>query len=103
MKRRRKGWPASVPGARHSPYPADLYVTGLIDGMELLEWLNRHRDWWIIGRWRDDRYAAPIRLTAKGRRALKRRSRYDMEPVTGGMVEPGWIAVPLPRAEAVHG
>lgn len=82
---------------RHpEPRPDNVYVTGLIDGCELLEWLRSHRDWWVIGKWRDDRYAAPIRLTPKGRRAIKQRWRYDMEPVTGGMVDPGWIVTPAP-------
>jgi len=80
-------------------HPDDLVVCGLIDGMELLEWLNSHKDWWIIGEWSDERYAAPVSLTDAGRAALAEREKYDMEPVTGGLVEPGWQAIP---AEVQH-
>jgi hypothetical protein len=76
------------------PLPEDLQVCGLIDGLELLAWLKSHPDWWTIGAWSKERYAAPVSLTGAGRRALRQRSRYDMEPVTGGLVEPGWIASP---------
>lgn len=79
---------------RRARLPADLHVCGLIDGVELLEWMKSHDDWWEIGEWNDGRYAAPVRLTDAGRAALADRSRYDMEPVTGGLVEPGWIATP---------
>jgi hypothetical protein len=78
------------------PLPPDLKVCGLIDGMELLEWLNSHKDWWVIGEWSDERYAAPVSLTDAGRAAFAERHRYDMELVTGGLVEPGWCAMPLP-------
>jgi hypothetical protein len=80
-----------------SGYRNDLLVCGLIDGMELLEWLHSHKDWWVIGEWSDERYAAPVSLTEAGRLALTEREKYDMEPVTGGLVEPGWIATPTER------
>jgi hypothetical protein len=80
--------------------PDDLRVSGLIDGMELLEWLNSHKDWWVIGEWSDERYAAPVSLTPAGRAALANRELYDLEPVTGGLVEPGWICVPAPAGSA---
>lgn len=76
------------------PAPADTLVCGLIDGMELLEWMESHTDWWVIGEWSDERYAAPVTLTDAGRAALASRALYDMEPVTGGLVEPGWRATP---------
>jgi hypothetical protein len=82
------------------PLPDDLLVCGLIDGNELLEWLNAHKDWWVIGGWSDARYAAPLSLTDVGHAALAEREKYDMEPVTGGMVEPGWQAIPGPRIRA---
>jgi hypothetical protein len=82
--------------------PADLVVHGLIDGTELLEWLNSHKDWWVIGDWSDERYAAPVRLTDAGRAALADRDRYDMELVTGGLVEPGWCAMPARCRPAVR-
>lgn len=77
--------------------PADLVICGLIDGMELLGWLNSHPDWWIIGEWSAERYAAPVQLTDIGRAALQNRELYDMEPVTGGLVEPGWTCIPAER------
>ena len=79
------------------PYPSDLYVCGLIDGIELLDWLRSHEEWWVIGKWSDERYAAPISLTEAGMAALQIRDRYDMEPVRGGLVEPGWTAIPAER------
>lgn len=77
--------------------PEDLVVHGLIGGMELLEWLNSHPDWWSIGEWSDARYATPVTITAIGRSALTRRELYDMEPVTGGLVGPGWQSIPTER------
>jgi hypothetical protein len=68
----------------------------LIGGMEILEWMNRHPDWFVYGEWNDDRYAFPVQLTDAGRAALHERQKYDMEPVFGGLVEPGWQAIPLP-------
>lgn len=77
---------------------ADLYICGLIDGMELLDWMSRHKDWWVIGEWSDDRYAAPVSLTDAGRKALVEREKYDMELVTGGLVEPGWCCMPARKS-----
>ena len=48
----------------------------------------------------EKRDAWPFRLTDAGRAALQDRDRYDMEPVYGGMVEPGWTATPSPKAAA---
>jgi len=79
-----------------SGYRDDLLVCGLIDGCELSEWLNSHKDWWIIGEWSDERYAAPVQLTDAGRSVLENRAQYDMERVTGGLIEPGWECTPLP-------
>lgn len=79
------------------PLPADLLVCGLITGLELLAWFKNHADWWDIGEWSAERYAAPVRLTAVGRATLAEREKYDMEDVTGGLVEPGWIATPAER------
>lgn len=76
------------------PTPDDVEACGLIDGLELLEWLESHADWWEIGDWSDERYARPVRLTEAGCAALANRHLYDLEPVTGGLVEPGWQAVP---------
>jgi hypothetical protein len=87
---------------RHHDYdscPPDLYICGLIDGCELIGWLNSHKDWWTIGEWSDERYAAPVSLTPAGKEALFNRAPYDMEPVTFGLTEPGWIATPAKRKE----
>ena len=75
----------------------DVEVFGLIDGMEFLNWLNDHPDWTVIGEWSAERYAAPVTLTAAGRAALDDRAPYDLEPVRGGLVEPGWKAIPFPK------
>lgn len=80
------------------PELADEWRDGLITGMELQDWMARHRDWFVIGRWSDKRYARPIRLTTAGRAALTNREAYDMEPVYGGLVEPGWQCIPAPPA-----
>ena len=74
--------------------PPNLLVCGLIDGCELIEWLHSHNNWWTIGEWSDERYAAPVQLTDAGRLALMNRAQYDMEDVTGGLVEPGFIVKP---------
>lgn len=77
------------------PEAEDEMRCGLIDGLEKLEWVRAHPDWFMEGEWSEARYAFPIRLTDAGRTALTERELYDMEPVQGGLVEPGWIAVPL--------
>ena len=78
-----------------SKAPPDLKVCGLISGNIILSWLNAHPDWTAIGEWDQDRYAAPVRITDAGRDALANRHLYDMEPVAGGMIEPGWLCTPL--------
>ena len=75
--------------------PPDLLVCGLIDGMEMLHWLKAHPEWVVIGEWSDERYAAPVHITDSGLDALSKRERYDLEPVVGGLVEPGWQAIPM--------
>jgi hypothetical protein len=80
------------------PELADEYRNCLLSGMELNEWMSTHPDWWEIGEWSDDRYARPVRLTDVGMAALASRDVYDMEPVTGGLVEPGYIVDPLPAS-----
>ena len=75
---------------------ADELREGLIGGMELLDWVERHKDWFESGEWSSERDARPYRLTDAGRAALADRATYDMEPVYGGLVEPGWRAIPSP-------
>ena len=79
---------------RREHQPDDLKVCGLIDGMELVHWLKTHPEWTTTGDWSDERYAAPVWITEAGRTALENRHLYDMEPVEGGLVEPGWRAKP---------
>lgn len=74
-----------------------VYVFGLIGSTEFYHWLSSHEDWWKRGRWSEKRCARSIRITAAGRKALKNRHLYDMEPIFGGMVEPGYIVTPWPR------
>ena len=96
----KNGYHKPSPAAQYpdgSGYRADMLICGLIDGCKLAEWLNSHSDWWVIGEWSNERYAAPISITAAGRAALENRGLYDMEPVTGGLVEPGWTTIPNPR------
>lgn len=73
-----------------------VYVFGLLGSNELFHWLTTHKDWWIHGRWSEKRCARSIRITDAGRAALANRALYDMEPIHGGMVEPGYIVTPLP-------
>jgi hypothetical protein len=85
---------------RRLPEAPDEIRCGLIDGMELLSWTDTHSDWFEKGEWNDERYAMPIKLTDAGRDALNNRALYDMEPVHGGLVEPGFIVIPLPISTA---
>lgn len=80
---------------RHSNPAPDVEVDGLI-GWGILDWMNSHSDWFERGEWDDSRYASPIRLTSAGAAALENWKAFDMEPINGGLVEPGWIAVPTP-------
>ena len=48
----------------------------------------------MIGEWSQERYASPVFITSDGRAALATRALYDLEPVEGGLVEPGWQAIP---------
>lgn len=77
---------------------ANEWRDALMTGMEIQDWMHRHSDWFSVGEWDDDRYAVPVKITDAGRSALEDRDEYDMEPVYGGMVEPGWKCVPIPTA-----
>ena len=77
-----------------------VYVFGLMGANELFAWTNSHKDWFKWGRWIEKRCAKSLRLTQAGREALKHRDLYDMEPIHGGMVEPGYIVVPWPAQVA---
>lgn len=81
---------------RHEERPDELRLS-LIDGEELIAWLRAHPEWFQIGPQNTERWTNPISLTEAGRQALKDRDKYDMEPVFGGLVEPGWQAIPSPK------
>lgn len=85
-------------GRYRSGHPEHVYVSGLLTTMELMAWFRRHADWLEIGEWDNALYGAPVRITDAGRAALANRELYDMEPVEGGMVEPGWVCTPAPPA-----
>ena len=72
----------------------------LISGSEFFMWLEQHPDWTEIGQWDAQRAAYPIRLTPAGRAAVDAPEQFDLEPVFGGLVEPGWSAVPAPRVSS---
>ncbi len=74
-----------------------VYVFGLIGSNEFFHWLHSHKDWWKQGRWSDKRCARSIRIADAGRKALRNRTKYDMEPIFGGMVEPGYAVIPWLR------
>lgn len=77
-----------------------VYVFGLLGSNEFFHWLADHKDWWKRGRWSEKRCARSIRITDAGRAALLNREQYDMEPIYGGMVEPGYVVTPWPRKKA---
>jgi hypothetical protein len=84
-----------------TPESDGVYVYGLIGSNEFLSWLDAHKDWWKRGRWSEKRCARSIRITEAGREALAHREPYDMEPIYGGMVEPGYVVTPArPRKKA---
>lgn len=74
-----------------------VYVYGLLGSNDFLHWINSHRDWWKRGPWSEKRCARSLRLTDSGKAALANRELYDMEPIYGGMVEPGYVVTPWPK------
>jgi hypothetical protein len=77
--------------------PDDMvYVFGLLGSNEFFHWLGSHKDWWKHGRWSEKRCARSISITEEGRIALQNRHLYDMEEISGGMVEPGFVVTPWP-------
>ncbi|MYD95529.1 MAG: hypothetical protein F4Y02_17990 [Chloroflexi bacterium] len=77
--------------------PADVIVCSPLD-IDLFTWFKQHEDWTTFGDWDDARCAYPVRVTDAGRAALANRDAYDLEPVHGGLIEPGWTCVPSPQA-----
>jgi hypothetical protein len=78
---------------RREELPGELRCC-LLTGVDVLNWMGAHPDWFVEGEWNDARDARPISLTAAGRAALANREPYDMEPIHGGLVEPGYIVTP---------
>ena len=86
--------------------PDDLEVFCLLSSNERFQWFGPggpHADWIEVGPWSEERCAAPVRITAAGRSALAARDQYDMEPVSWGMVEPGWVCIPKREARVRAG
>lgn len=80
----------------------DELRTSFVGGRNIGAWLTTHADWFVVGEWNNGRYAMPVQLTDAGRSALANRAPYDMEPIEGGMVEPGWVAIPTARGRIVR-
>ena len=95
LGRHRRWDPQTGLRVRNPDLPDDLLVFGLIDAGEFVNWVRGRHQWIEVGDWSDDRYAAPVRLNDAGRAALANRAAFDMEPVEGGLVEPGWQAIPV--------
>lgn len=67
---------------------------GLIDGLEVLDFVRQHRPWFGRGAYDRKRNTFAMWLTARGRIAL--RSRTDRaEMVFGGLVDPGYQVMPM--------
>ncbi len=67
---------------------------GLIDGMELMEFVRQHRSWFGYGAHDRRRKTFPMWLTASGRHALRTRADRP-QLVLGGLVEPGYQVMPI--------
>lgn len=83
------------------PIPGEFRFS-LLSFMETFSWFDMdHPDWFTTddADWDEERQTHLYRLTDAGRRALEERDRHDMEPVKGGLVEPGWQCVPIPKEE----
>ena len=76
----------------------DEWRDALITGIDILQRIEQQPEWFVVGEWDDARFARPISLTQAGLVALKDRAPWDMEPYRGGLVEPGWVAIPAPAA-----
>lgn len=72
---------------------------GLLTGMDYLDWIGKHPEWFIQGEWDEAREAFPLQLRSAGLFALNNRDLYDMEPLDVGLVEPGYVVTPLPAEQ----
>ena len=79
----------------------DNYVVDAPIGIGYLDWMSRHKDWFKKGRWNEACCAFSVQLTAAGFVALEHWTQYDMEPIHGGLVEPGWVCIPWPLVKPV--
>ena len=82
---------------RNLPEAVDELRDSLLASVTIADWVERHPNWFVEGPWDDERYAFSFQLTDAGREALAHQDVYDLEPVSGGLVAPGWTAIPLPR------
>ena len=81
---------------RHKKPEPDLEVLSPLS-QDIFSWFKVHSDWIDILEWDEQRCAYPFAITDAGREALDNRTLYDMEPVEGGLVEPGWTAIPTSK------
>lgn len=79
---------------RGLPEKEDEWRFSYMGWVTLSYWFEEHAEWFEVGEWDEDRYACPYRLTAGGIKGLANRQKYDMEPVRGGLVGPGWTCIP---------
>lgn len=66
---------------------------GLIDGMEVMEFVREHRAWFGYGAYDRSRNTFPIWLTAAGRAALRTKADRP-QLILGGLVDPGFQVMP---------
>lgn len=78
----------------HHPERKNEIRHGLIDGMEFLDFVRTHRAWFGCGAYDRRRNTFAIWLTQAGRSALRTRAE-RAEMMRGGLVEPGYEAMPL--------
>lgn len=67
---------------------------GLIDGLELMEFVRQNRAWFGMGAYDRGRNTFPMWLTDRGRKALRTRADRP-QLVLGGLIEPGFQVMPI--------
>jgi hypothetical protein len=70
------------------------YRHGLIDGLELMDFVRQHRPWFGYGAFDRSRNTFPMWLTPRGRSAL-RTCADRPQMILGGLVEPGYQVMPI--------
>jgi hypothetical protein len=80
------------------PTGRNEYRDGLIGGLEWWGWVKRHRTWFCWSAWDPQRQTYAFSLTRIGKKIARRPPRrFDLEPVYGGLVEPGYREDPILR------